>query len=146
MEGMPIRFYCYRYQDYWEAELPVGWIVIREGNHLLFESQSPRGLVFTLSTTSKTDWETSYQGTEENRQKVLAEYRLLGEGTEKRKPTLIHESLNEDFLIRFRFKSWRFKGPNFYIMIIQNTQVDRIDLGIDAIVDRFVNTLRVVKV
>ncbi len=145
MDGLPVRFYRYRYLNYWEAELPVGWIVRENGKHVFLMAKNHGGMIFSLWTTVKTDWEKSYEGTEENKQKVLADYRVLNEDEMERKPKVDYESWNEDVQASFRTRGWRFRSEALLINIYQSTKSDRVDAMQDSIVDRFVRTLSLVE-
>jgi len=141
MDEPPVRFYRYRYLNYWEAELPVGWIVRENGKHISFTNKDQGGTVFSLWTTLKVDWENAYDGTEENRRKVLADYRVINEEDAERKPMVDYEFWHEGLQARFRTRCWRFSGGDFLMNILQNTRTDRMDAMQDSIVDRFVGTL-----
>lgn len=145
MDDLPVRFYRYRYLNYWEAELPVGWILREQRNHVFLMAKNRGGMIFTLWTTVKTDWEKSYKGTEENKQKVLADYRILNEDEIVRKPNVDHESWSEDFQVSFRTRGWRFRSETLLINIYQSTKSDRVSAMQDSIVDRFVRTLSLVE-
>lgn len=140
MEWIPVRFYRYRYQDLWEAELPIGWVVDHYESELSLINGAGR-TVFTIRTTLKADWESRYKDTEENRLKVLADYRMLSEEATERKPLMDYESWNDSLQTRYRTRLWRFSGKDFLMNVIQNTKVDKVDPAIDSVVDRFIATL-----
>ena len=145
MEGMPVRFYLYRHQDYWEAELPVGWVVEHYKSELSLINGAGN-TIFTIRTTLKVDWESRYNDTEEKRLKVLADYRRLSDEDAERKPIADYKSWNGSLQASFRTRLWRFSGKEFLMNVIQNTKTDKVDPGVDSVVERFVNTLRVVNV
>lgn len=146
---MPVRFYRYQYQDYWEAELPVGWIVREHENSISLAAEIPGGEVFSVWIKSQTGFEKNqaeaHSVTAKDWQMVVSLHRMLDEEDTVRAPDLECGLWNKDFETWFRIRNWRFRGKDFLIMVMHDTKAKRIDPVHDSIVDRFVNTLSLVE-
>ncbi|HEY1173623.1 MAG TPA: hypothetical protein VGH19_19820 [Verrucomicrobiae bacterium] len=146
---MPVRFYRYRYQDYWEAELPVEWIVRDLGNGISFAAKNPGGEIFSVWTKSQADFEKdqdkAHPVTVKDWRLVTSLYKTLDEEDTLREPDMECGLWNKDFEAWFRIRNWRFRGGDFLISVMHDTKAKRIDSVHDSIVDRFVRTLSLVE-
>ena len=147
---MPVRFYCYRYQDFWEAELPVGWEVRRNGNNISLAANNLGGEFLSVWTISQADVGKNKDAvnpiTAKDWRFVCAFFDRLDEEDEAREPELECGLWNNDFEAWFRIRSWRFRGEDFLVTVMYHTKAKHIDPVHDSIVDRFVNTLKLVNV
>jgi L-rhamnose mutarotase len=150
MEGMPVRwFYPYRYLHLWEAEVPVGINIHAVKTMLLFADKST-GPVFSVVTYTREDWEQQSAevktvGERKTWDEVAKYHVFLPEDAFERKPLNDREHWNEELQRMFHIRDWRFRGENFLIMIVQH-KAGMKNPAHDSVLDRFVNTLRVVKV
>jgi len=151
MEGMPVRwFYRYRYLHFWEAEVPVGCDVHVVKTAIVFMNKSSR-LFFSVATYTREDWEQQSAevitaGERKTWDEVAKYHVFLPEDEAERKPLIDRENWNKELQQTWHGREWRFRDENFLIMIMQHSRVEKRDPAHDAIVDRFVNSLRVVEV
>jgi len=150
MEGMPVRwFYPYRYLHLWEAEVPVGCDAHVSKAGILFMDK-PSRLLFSVATYLREDWEqqsaeVKTAGERKTWDEVAKYHVFLPEDAFERKPLNDSEHWSEEMQRMFHVRVWRFRGENFLIMIVQH-RVEIKNPAHDTVVDRFVNTLKVVKV
>lgn len=147
MEWMPVRFYCHRYQNLWEAEAPLGCDAHLIKTAILFMNRSS-GPIFTAVTYTRDDWEKHVY--EEQVMPVrktwdeVAKYHVfLPEDPRERKPQIDREHWNEELQQTWKARDWRFRGKDFLIMIVQH-RAEKKNLAHDAVVDKFVATLRLI--
>ncbi len=150
MEGMPVRwFYRYRYLHFWEAEVPVGCDAHVHKTGIIFMDK-PSRLLFSVVTYTREDWEQQAAevksvGEHKTWDEVAKHHLSLPEDASERKPLIDCERWNEEMQRMFRIRDWRFRGENFLIMIVQHKAGMR-NPAHDSVLDRFVNTLSILKV
>ncbi len=150
MEGMPVRFYCYRHLNYWEAELPIGWNALAIGTLLSFSSDSGTGPMFTVTTFDREHWESRRLKELETPirkswSEVVEQYAFLPEDAFERKPRFDQEVWNEDMQELWHSRNWLFRGQDFVILILQTCRAKDKNEIYDSIVDRFVATVDLVR-
>jgi hypothetical protein len=146
MEGMPVRFYRYRYLDYWEAELPVSWFVAESAPMVAFSQRKHGGTVFSVFTIKKNHWDSILKDMSGglfkpmlNWEKAAEKARLLGDGSRVPEADREYENPVDGFLYRHRI--WSFRAGDLLIYVEQSAKSNEIDADQLAVVDRFAATL-----
>lgn len=153
MSEQAARFYRYRYLNYWEAEVPMAWSLLESAPSVSFSARKHGETVFSVFTVKKDHWDSILSDMSGalfkpmlNWEEATEKCRPLDDSGTDRTPEVDHVWDNPMDRGKYRQRVWSFRSAELLVYVEHCVRSENFNEHEAAIVDRFVNTLSILKV